>query len=116
MSRRVLSLVIVLWIIISIPVMVNAASRLALVRPTLEFDGSTARCGVTISNDTGNIEAIIKLSKGSTTIATWKKTGQICIVFSDSIVVPSKGEYTLSVDVTFNGIKQPQVSTTATYE
>ena len=49
MSRRVLSLVIVLWIIISIPVMVNAASRLALIRPTLEFDGSTARCGVTIS-------------------------------------------------------------------
>lgn len=117
MKRHVLSLIVMLWIVLSIPLMVHAATpRAGVISPTLTFSGSTATCSVVIVSDSDQITATITLKKNTLSIATWNVSGIGFINFTEHAVVPSKGEYTLTVDSTINGVKQTQASTTTTYK
>lgn len=117
MKRRIISTFLAIWIIVAIPLTAYAATpRLLAANPVLQFNGATAICSVTITSESDEIEATIKLNKGTSCIATWNASGTGYIIFNESKGVSSKGEYTLTVDITINGVKQPQISDTKTYE
>ena len=72
-------------------------------------------CAVTIAADANDdIQATIRLWKGSRLIETWNKSGTSYLLFSDNTLVTSTGEYILTVDVTINGNLKPQFTASAT--
>ena len=107
-----------LILVMVIPFEVNAAvadenNPYALhVRPSLSFDGTTANCSVTVigENMSDNISIIMKLWEGTTCIATWSTSGKGYVQFSRSKNVTADVQYTLTADVTINGITKPTFS------
>ena len=118
MKRQLLCIVLALLIIVAIPLTAYAATpRMLVIHPILQFSDSTATCTVYICAEaTDTIVAKITLYRGSTLIDSWTTSSVGNISFKDTTDVSIKGEYTLSVDVTINGVAQDQVSVTKTYE
>jgi len=110
MKKRILSIVFLMVFILAIPAQA-ASSRAVTVNPVLNIEGTTANCAVLIFGDNADDEiyAVIKLWKGSSCIKTWIEEETFYLNFKDTVRV-SKGNYTLTVDATINGQKEPQVS------
>ena len=107
-----------LLIIVAIPITAYAAtSRMLAIQPILQFSGSTATCTVYFHAETTDaIVAKVTLCRGATLVDTWTTSNIGSFSFKETTAVSVKGEYTLSVDVTLNGVEQDQVSITKTYE
>lgn len=116
MKKRFLVIVLSVLMAISIPVTVYAATpRAVVVQPILQFNGMTAICAATITaSQTDMVEAEINLWKGSVCLETWSESATCYITFKEYATVQSKGGYTLTVDVTINGVYQGQFSDSAT--
>lgn len=115
MKKRLLSLILAGLLIIVIPVTAYAATpRATVASPVLEFEGMTAKCKGTITSEPNNtLEAEIKLFKGSACVATWNASGTGFLVFNKSKTVTSKGEYTMTVSISINGVESFTVSDSA---
>lgn len=112
------ALLLALIMILSIPTTAHAAvpdeiSPFALkIFPSLNFDGETAKCTVTIIGDnmSDTISVTLKLWQGNTCLATWNSSGKGYMQFSQSRNVTEGLQYKMTVDVTINGITRPTVS------
>lgn len=116
MKQRILIVICVILLTIATPLTVFASSpRILIANPRLTFTNMTANCGVNITADSNDKIAVeIKLWKGTTCVATWTESSESYLLFSDTVTVNSKGDYTLTVDYTINSILQPQLSVTST--
>lgn len=116
MKRRCMTCIILFVVILLIPVTAYASThRALLINPRLQFEGMNAKCAVTIAADTNDeIQATIRLWKGSSLIETWNENGTSYLLFSDDILVTTTGIYTLTVDTSVNGYSKPQFSSSAT--
>ena len=111
MRKVALLLVMVLLVsVLAVPTMA-AEPRIVTIAPSLSFDGTTARCGVSMVGNmaTDELEATIRLYRGSTLIATWYAEGNGYIFFSKEKVVTKGYNYKLTVDLTINGEACSQV-------
>lgn len=96
-----------------LPITANAStSRSIFIKPGISFDGNTANCTVSVTGNTmrDEIDVVVKLWQGSTCIVTWTTSGNGYVYFSKSRTIRSGVEYTLTADVTINGIAQPTAS------
>lgn len=116
MAKRLISLFLALMLLFSIPVSVYAITPRALVlAPMLSFNGTTANCQLTVTADTtaDKLVAQIKLWDGDTCLRTWNVQGNGAIMFYDTHTVTRYRTYTLTADVTVNGVAEPTVSKSA---
>lgn len=117
MKRRLLSLFLVLLMIAAIPMSVFAATPRAIaVNPRLSFEGTTAKCGLTVMVNTmsDKVSAVIMLWDGNKCIKAWTKSSNGTLVFSDTATVTIGKEYRLTADVTINGVTEPRFTITRT--
>lgn len=115
MKRRIVVFLLVILLIASMTTQAFAQSaRVLAIIPTLDFDGTTAKCKVTVTCDnvTDRIDAVIKLWHGSTCLATWTESGLGVLVSNNTYSVMWNREYTLTVDVEINDVAQPRFSIT----
>lgn len=118
MKRQFLAVILAIVLILAIPTTVYAVTpRALIIHPILQFAGRNAICAVMITSEqTDEIEAEIKLWKGTVCVETWNEDGIGFINFKESTTVTSAGEYTLTVDVIINNVEKPQVSDSAVCE
>lgn len=115
MKNRIMVCLLVVLLLATMTTQAYAIdSRQLYIVPTLYFEGSTAKCEVTVTGNysTDEIDAVIKLWQGSTCIATWTESGKGYIFFDDSCNVTRNREYTLTVDIEINDVSRPRVSVT----
>ena len=101
--------------LLALPVTATAATpRLAIIVPTLSFDGTTATCSLIASSDysTDKISAVLQLWDGNSCIATWSASGTGALSMSRTKTVTKGVEYTLTANVIINGVAQPRASMT----
>lgn len=113
MKKRCLTLLLVLSVLLtaSVPVMARSAEG----TPVLTFDGTTAKCSISIVGDSKDdeISITLKLWRGSTCLATWKDSGTLYLSMSETKIVTKGHTYKLTADITINGEPQPQRETSA---
>ena len=96
-----------------LPITANAAApRSVFIKPGISFNGNTANCTVSVTGNTmsDDIEVVVKLWQGNSCLVTWNTSGIGYVNFSKSRTVSDGVVYTLTADVTINGIKQPIAS------
>lgn len=115
--KKPICLVLVAIFLVSVPVSAYAAtSRDIIARPNLSFDGTTAKCVATVIGDTTSevISVTVKLWYGSTCLQTWTATGNGYVALSKTATVTAGRTYTMTVDVTINGVAKDRISKTGT--
>lgn len=111
----ILAFILVLSAIL--PVSAAAATpRVMSIIPGLSFSGTTAYCELQVNTDSldNDIYATIKLWNGSKCVAIWGTSGKGYLSYSATRTVSKNTTYTLTADVTINGVAEPQVSITRT--
>lgn len=112
--RRIICVILVIMLIAA-PISASAATtRTANIIVSLSYSGTTATCSTVAISDytTDEITCVLKLWKGSTCVATWYGSGSGYLSMSKTKAVTRGVEYTLTADVTINGVAQPQASKT----
>ena len=115
-SKRIGAFLMAILLLSTLSLSVAAASPRALMMATgLSFSGTTANCQLTVTSDTtaDKLVAQIKLWNGNTCLRTWNVQGNGAIMFYDTHAVTRYKTYTLTADVTVNGVAQPTVSKSA---
>lgn len=80
-----------------------AEPRIATVRPSLNFDGTTALCEVSVTSYGKNIDVTLSLWQGGTLVNQWTSAGSSYVVISESCTVEKGKTYQLTVSGTVNG-------------
>lgn len=109
---RKCALLLVVVLVLSIPLNAYAATpRFLNIMPELTYNGTTANCSVTIvaSTTSQEIIATMKLWYGSTCLETWTARGEGYVFWDDTATVTRNRTYKLTVDVTVDGVAEPQV-------
>lgn len=116
MKKQLLALSMVLAMFLSVTAQAIGPAKAPEVRPILLFSGTTATCTVTARGKTPTdaVRATTKLWNGRTCLNTWTASGTGSLRMSKTATVSRGKTYTLTVDYTINGIKQPQRSVTKT--
>ena len=111
---RKIALLLVLVLLLSVPLSVQAATPRAIpIRSDISYSGNVATCTVRIvGNESDQLEATIKLWRGSSCIATWNESGTGYIYFSETATVTQGKTHKLTVDCWVNGVAQERVSVT----
>ena len=110
--RKAISLLVVVMLLAAMAVPGFAAEpRMITIHPSLPINGTTATVSVScVANYiTDELEATIRLYRGSTLVRTWVVEAEGYIFFSEDVTV-SKGEYTMTVDLVVNGDACPTAS------
>lgn len=106
-------------LLLVLPITANATTpRLINIKPGISFNGTNATCTVSVTGDSmkDEIEMVVKLWQGTSCIATWKTSGTGYIAFSQNKTVTKDKEYTLTADVSINGVAQTTSSFTSKCE
>lgn len=111
MWKRVMALMVVLVLVLAVTAEA-VMSRGVSVRPLLSFEGTTAKCVVTVVGNTENetIFATIKLMHGDEMIRTWYPSARGILDFEESVGVTRGETYTLTVQVVTNNVMTPWFS------
>lgn len=71
-----LALLLAIFMVVSVPLEVSAATYIYRATPSLSFSGTTATCKATVRSDASDhIEVTMKLMYGTTTVASWSGEG-----------------------------------------
>lgn len=116
MKKTLIIAVVVILVISMVPLQAFAATpKTTGILPGLTFNGTTATCSLMVSAEAGDeISAVITLKRGSTNVKTWTASGVRTLSFADTVSVSRNTTYTLTADVSINGIAQPQGTVTRT--
>lgn len=117
MKKKTISLFLLLALLFVHPVYAEAASpRVATIWPSIAFDGTTAQCSVSVTADhtSDNITIVVKLWRNNQCIKTWDDSGTGYLIFDKTTTVTKGYAYTLTADVTLDGVRQPTASVTGT--
>lgn len=101
MKKKVISLVIILVIILSFSA--YALEQWAAVVPSLSISGTTATCGVTISQAEADIDVTLELWCGKTFIDSWSTSGRGYAKIRETCKVSRGNTYTLIASGTIDG-------------
>lgn len=116
MYKKIVAVLLIIVFLLTNPLIANAASRALAINPIINFDTNTVLCYVGISADPGDsIVAKITLYEGNTRIRIWNRTSTEYLIFSEYVPAQNGYKYTLTVDATVDGTKEPTVSVDATY-
>ena len=110
---RKIALLLALVLLFSVPLSAQAATpRTIPVRSYISYSGNVATCKVRITSNFGSdqLEATIKLWRGSSCIATWNESGTGYINFSETATITPGKTHTLTVDLWVNGVAQERES------
>ena len=90
--------------------------RAVTIIPDLTFDGTTATCAVSMSANTMSdyLVAYVKLWHGTNIVASWSRSGNGYIFFTETAEVVKGYTYRLTVDLVVNGSPCSQVGETGT--
>ena len=99
MKKRILPILFVFLMVFS-STAYAASPRVAQVVPGISFNGTTATCTVFIAAEqaTDDIDAVIKLWRGSQCIKTWERSSVGDLAFSGEASVTRGKTYELTVD------------------
>lgn len=117
MKRRIMPLLMIVLLVMAItaPAASAVKSRMISGNPTLRISGNTAYCEAIFrsGNRDNEISVTLTLKHGTDTVASWSASGKGSVTISESKTVLAKGNYTLSLSATVNGIVQPEVEVAA---
>lgn len=102
MKKRVIILILAAALLLAIPT--QAVSRATTCRPSLTFEGMTAKCGIVVLGGTyDEIEVTLSLWHGNQMIGVWIEETTGYLSMSETVTVTRGNTYTLEVDLTING-------------
>lgn len=106
MKRRLIIFAVVLVLLTSATMPQAATPRSAVVMPDLTFAGNIATCELQVwgFSNTDRIEAVMKLWYGTTCLKAWTASGIGQLYMRGTSNVLSGKTYTLTADVTINGV------------
>lgn len=117
--KKAIPLLLFLALLFAQPVYAEAASpRIATIWPSMAFNGSTAQCSVSVTADhtSDNIKIVVKLWRNNQCIKTWEDSGTGYLIVNKTTTVSKGYTYTLTADVTLDGVIQPTVSVSKEYK
>lgn len=116
MKNRVAALALVLIFILGISAQASGPLRQPLLYPGLTFSGTTATCKAEVyaDNVSDQITVTMKLWHNGSLLKSWTKSGTMSVKMTKTATVAKGKTYKLTVDVSINGIVQPQKSITKT--
>lgn len=115
--KKLIAFMLAIILLLSVSVSANAATpRFISINPELTFSGTTANCSVSIVGSTmsDEIDATIKLWRGSTCLRTWRVSDDGYLFWSGTATVTKGKTYDLTVDLVYNGVSKPRVSVSGT--
>ncbi len=113
--KRGVSLMLVLVLTLGLALPAGAVQPRALTwSGDLTFEDQVAYCMGHGDGDwaTDYIEITMKLWQGNLCLATWEKSGYISVGMEETCPVMSRVTYTLTVDVTINGVHEGTITRT----
>ena len=115
LKKRILPILFVFLMVFS-STAYAASPRVAQVVPGISFNGTTATCTVFIAAEqaTDDIDAVIKLWRGSQCIKTWERSSVGDLAFSGEASVTKGKTYELTVDASLSGKDLPRFSVKGT--
>lgn len=117
MGKRKIAMAIVLVIILGTTAQATGPLRAPRAEPYLEFSDNIATCIAKVSGygKTDKIYVTMRLWIDGTCLKTWTATGTERVTLEKETYASRGKTYSLTVDYTVNGVKQPQKSKTKTY-
>lgn len=108
---RKVALFLAIVLVISMPLTVSATPRMLTINPSLDFDGTTAECQVTVvgNNMSEHITVVMKLMHGNTCVKAWLNDDYGYVYMLTYANVTKGQTYTLYIEVTVNGVAQQPV-------
>ena len=110
---RKTALLLALVLLFSVPLSAQAAAPRSIpIRSEISYSGNVATCTVRISgySESDQLEATIKLWRGSSCIATWNESGTGYINFSDTATITPGKTHKLTIDWWVTGVAQERAS------
>lgn len=101
MCKKLIPVILALAMVLSVSVF--ALEQRAAVRPSLSFSGTTATCGVTISQANADIDVTLELWCGNTFMDSWSDSGRGYVKIKETCKVTRGNTYTLIASGTING-------------
>lgn len=97
MKKNIIMLLTLFAFMVSV-VSVHAAPRTISIKPSISFDGTTAKCSVSVVADkmSDSVSATLVLWDGSKVIDSWTAAGTGYLLFSDTAQVVEGRRYTLA--------------------
>lgn len=117
MKKRVMPLLMVVLLVMAVTAPAASAVNRRVIsgRPTLRISGDTAYCEAIFrsGNRDNDISATLTLKHGEDIVSSWSASGKGSVTISENETVLAKGEYTLILEASVNGVIQPEVVVTA---
>ena len=110
--KKLLSLSLALLLLLSVGV--SAAVYAPSPKPSLNFDGTTAVCEVSIISHGDEIEATLELRQGARVLAAWSDSGSDSLVISETYPVTRGQTYSLRLYGSINGEPIEDITVSAT--
>ena len=103
MKKRIVPLFIVLVMVLSISANAAIEPKANIIRPTLSFSGTTAKCTVLVTSPGKDIRVTMSLWRNTTLIDSWSGSGTTVVSVQGTASVVKGVAYTLKVTGTVNG-------------
>ena len=98
-------LISLLLAVLLLSVCVTASARVVVAKPSMNFDGNTVNCRVTIKGIGDELEATLELRRGAQVLATWSASDtDLLIIDEDYSPVYSGYGYSLRLYGSINGV------------
>lgn len=116
MKKKVLALTLVLVLTLSTVAQAAGPARTKRIDPTLSFGATTVTCTVVAQGNspTDTVSVTAKLWTSGVCKGTWTGRGTGTVTVKGSRAITKGATYTLTADVTINGVAQPTKSVTKT--
>lgn len=113
---RKIAFFLVLLLVVSMPLSVQAAEPKLIIRPTLWFEGTTAHCEISMNADHtyDYLVVTMKLYQGNNLLKQWAKSSPGSVYMYETYPVTKGVTYTLTIEIMVNGTSHPSGSTTKT--
>lgn len=116
-KRTILVIALVLAFALSLSAVSNATQIQPYAnpfRPTLDFDGTTAKCFIRVYKPEAEISVTLTLRYGGTHCATWYGKGTSSVIVDQIKEVATGHTYTLTAYITVDGVALDPSSVTGT--
>lgn len=100
--KKIVTLTIVFILLFS--TIAYAATTAPSISRSLNFNGTTARCKVSVSDSGKSISVTMKLYVGSTEVASWSDSDISRVILSEPYAATSGVTYRLEASGTVNGV------------
>ncbi len=103
MTRRIISCILAVVLILSLGISTFAAVQAVITSPKLTFSGTTANCSATVTAAGSYICATLELYCGGSLVDSWSENGNNRVNPAGTATVVSGNTYTLIVSGTAGG-------------